>query len=122
LYAHLAQLQKEANAATTEAESEEKRARRLERNRESARKSRRRKKERLTRLGDKVAALHSKLAAERQTDINTMNEGLLRDNRELLSKLHTTYGVNDDNDNNSNSNDINNDSNTTTNDAALHQR
>jgi hypothetical protein len=90
LYTHLAQLQKAP--PTSEAESEEKRTRRLERNRESARKSRRRKKERLTHLGGKVAALHTKLSAERQKDINLMNAGLQNDNTKMLAELKADDG------------------------------
>ena len=89
LYTHLAQLQKQPQIS--EAESEEKRARRLERNRESARKSRRRKKERLSHLGAKVAGLHTKLAKERQKDINGMNIGLRQDSVKLLAELNTKY-------------------------------
>ena len=58
-------------------ESEEKRARRLARNRESARLSRRRKKERLITLSHKVNQLHDKLDSSRRQTINAM-EGEFR--------------------------------------------
>lgn len=57
-------------------ESEEKRAKRLERNRESARKSRRRKKLRLAQLEEKVAELHGKIEALRREQIDKMNPEL----------------------------------------------
>lgn len=57
-------------------ESEEKRAKRLERNRESARKSRRRKKERLSQLEEKVNDLYSQIEVARTIRINFMNEQL----------------------------------------------
>ncbi|GKY92822.1 hypothetical protein MPSEU_000251800 [Mayamaea pseudoterrestris] len=53
-------------------ETAEKRAKRLERNRESARKSRRRKKERLSTLEAQVSKLHGKIEAERRTQIIAM--------------------------------------------------
>ena len=53
-------------------ETAEKRAKRLERNRESARKSRRRKKERLLALEAQVNTLHGRIEAERRTQINAM--------------------------------------------------
>ena len=53
-------------------ETAEKRAKRLERNRESARKSRRRKKERLFTLEAQVNQLHGRIEAERRTQINAM--------------------------------------------------
>lgn len=55
-------------------ESEEKRAKRLERNRESARKSRLRKKLRLSQVEEKVANLHTKIEVVRKEQINQMNE------------------------------------------------
>lgn len=57
-------------------ESEEKRAKRLERNRESARKSRLRKKERLSKLEDQVSGLHDKIEAARTIQITGMNPRL----------------------------------------------
>jgi bZIP transcription factor len=57
-------------------ESEEKRAKRLERNRESARKSRLRKKERLSKLEEQVAGLHDKIEAARTIQIQDMNPRL----------------------------------------------
>lgn len=53
-------------------ETAEKRAKRLERNRESARKSRRRKKERLASLEEQVNKLHGEIEVERRIQINTM--------------------------------------------------
>jgi bZIP transcription factor len=55
-----------------EEESEEKRAKRLERNRESARKCRRRKKERLTSLGTQVNQLHNTIESERSKLVASM--------------------------------------------------
>lgn len=60
------------------AESEEKRAKRLQRNRESARKSRQRKKERLSKLEEQVAGLHDKIETIRTEKIKNMNP-LLQD-------------------------------------------
>jgi hypothetical protein len=57
-------------------ESEEKRAKRLERNRESARKSRLRKKERLSKLEGQVSGLHDKIEAARTIQIKDMNPRL----------------------------------------------
>eukprot|EP00934_Nitzschia_sp_Nitz4_P004585 Nitzschia sp. Nitz4//scaffold51_size120721//113363//115439//NITZ4_003749-RA/size120721-snap-gene-0.28-mRNA-1//1//CDS//3329553928//4575//frame0 len=57
-------------------ESEEKRAKRLERNRESARKSRLRKKLRLSQVEEKVAGLHAQIEASRSEQINQMNSQL----------------------------------------------
>jgi len=53
-------------------ETEEKRAKRLQLNRESARKSRRRKKERLSNIEDKVNRLYRRLETERRSQINSM--------------------------------------------------
>jgi len=53
-------------------ETEEKRAKRLQLNRESARKSRRRKKERLSNIEDKVSRLYKRLETERRSQINSM--------------------------------------------------
>jgi hypothetical protein len=71
--AGLSQLQQQQSPVP---ESEEKRAKRLERNRESARKSRRRKKERLSLLGDKVSGLHNQIEIARTIQINHMNPQL----------------------------------------------
>jgi hypothetical protein len=72
-------------------ETEEKRAKRLERNRESARKSRRRKKERLTGLGQKVNALHNKIEDERRKQINLMENVLGEFEKEQLLQLTELY-------------------------------
>jgi hypothetical protein len=72
--AALNQLQQQTQAPAPE--SEEKRAKRLERNRESARKSRRRKKEKLFLLEDKVADLHGQIETARTIQINLMNPQL----------------------------------------------
>lgn len=59
-------------------ESEEKRAKRLERNRESARKSRRKKRERLSALEEQVNKLTGKIEVERRNHVNTMVDRLAR--------------------------------------------
>jgi hypothetical protein len=81
-YNHLTQIQQQ-----TPGESEEKRTRRLERNRESARKSRRRKKERLSHLEEKVAGLHAKIEAERRVHINSMDRILFQFQKERISQF-----------------------------------
>lgn len=77
--------------ATPPVESEEKRAKRLERNRESARKSRRKKKERLLTLGEQVNQLHNEIEGERRKHINdmvpVMNRNRLEDIRLLIQHL-----------------------------------
>jgi bZIP transcription factor len=70
---------------TPQVESEEKRAKRLERNRESARKSRRKKKERLLTLGEQVNQLHNEIEAERRQHINAMIPAM---NRHRLEDVH----------------------------------
>ncbi|KAL3925000.1 MAG: hypothetical protein SGILL_000694 [Bacillariaceae sp.] len=72
-------------------ETEEKRAKRLERNRESARKSRRRKKERLSSLGDKVNALHNRIEQERRIQINSMENVLEAFEKEQTLQLAELY-------------------------------
>lgn len=76
---------------TPQVESEEKRAKRLERNRESARKSRRKKKERLLTLGEQVNQLYNEIEDERRRHINAMvpvmNRHRLEDIRLLLQHL-----------------------------------
>eukprot|EP00980_Cylindrotheca_fusiformis_P000275 scaffold66_cov115-Cylindrotheca_fusiformis.AAC.7 len=72
-YSHVAKLNQQIASG---GESEEKRARRLERNRESARKSRRRKKERLSTLEEKVANLYQQIETERRKQINSMDDAL----------------------------------------------
>nr|BAK53454.1 bZIP transcription factor [Phaeodactylum tricornutum] len=71
----------------TEKESEEKRALRLQRNRESARKSRRRKKDRLTTLEKQVSKMQDKIAHERQVQINAMVAGLTESRVQGITKL-----------------------------------
>jgi len=66
-------------------ESEERRARRLERNRASARLSRRRKKELLQTLSQKVAYLHTELEEERRNHINRMEKDLSARKEHLLT-------------------------------------
>ena len=73
--------------AETPEETEEKRAKRLERNRESARKSRRRKKERLSNLEGKVNKLYSKIEKERRVQINSMDPGWKRIEKEDILEL-----------------------------------
>ena len=58
--------------STSPVESEEKRNKRLERNRESARRSRRKKKERLATLEAQVNQLHGEIETERRRHINMM--------------------------------------------------
>ncbi|KAL3902897.1 MAG: hypothetical protein SGILL_010651, partial [Bacillariaceae sp.] len=72
-------------------ETEEKRAKRLERNRESARKSRRRKKERLTNLGQKVNTMHNKIGDERRIQINSMENVLEEFEKEQILQLAELY-------------------------------
>ncbi|CAB9509289.1 bZIP transcription factor [Seminavis robusta] len=74
-------------AATSQGESEEKRARRLERNRESARKSRRRKKERLATLAAQVDKLHTKIEDERKNQVNAMCSTLKQVRHDEMVKL-----------------------------------
>ena len=81
-YSQLTQIQQQSQG-----ESEEKRVRRLERNRESARKSRRRKKERLSHLEEKVSGLHAQIETERLKQINSMDDILLRFQKERISHL-----------------------------------
>ena len=93
-------------SGATPGESEEKRARRLERNRESARKSRRRKKERLAQLEEKVAHLHSQIEVERRSQINVMDKILLDYQETRIAKFRTQYqGTADNNNDNANDND-----------------
>ena len=76
---------------TSKIESEEKRARRLERNRESARQSRRRKKERLVKLSTRVQKLQGDIDSERRKKIECMEKDLrlekLNKIQELVSLL-----------------------------------
>ena len=75
-YSQLSPKVQQQVAASSGIESEEKRAKRLERNRESARKSRRRKKERLTQLEEKVAELYSQIEMERKKQIHSMDAAM----------------------------------------------
>ena len=68
-------------------ESEEKRAKRLERNRESARISRRRKKERLAAAEARVWRTHQKIAKERQNQIDKLVPGLRRQRSMRISQF-----------------------------------
>jgi hypothetical protein len=69
------------------AESEEKRARRLERNRESARQSRRRKKERLQKLSARVQFLHGEIENERRKKIESMESDLRREKSKFVKTM-----------------------------------
>jgi hypothetical protein len=73
-------------------ETEEKRAKRLERNRESARKSRRRKKERLSNLEGKVNSLYNKIEKERRSHINSMEIVLGEHQKERILQLIEEHG------------------------------
>ena len=78
-------------AAQSQGETEEKRARRLERNRESARKSRRRKKERLATLSAQVDRLHTLIEDERRLQVNAMCSTLKQVRQEEMDKLQTDF-------------------------------
>lgn len=76
-------------------ESEEKRARRLARNRESARLSRRRKKEHLESLSEKVNQLHNVIETKRREVINRMESELpRRREKELIDLASLVSGDN----------------------------
>ena len=75
-----------ATIANRPVESQEKRVKRLERNRESARKSRRRKKERLATLGEMVNMLQNKIATERRHHIDAMVPALRSCRSQELAK------------------------------------
>ena len=77
--------------ASSPVETEEKRAKRLERNRESARKSRRRKKERLSNLEEKVNKLHGLIEAERRVQIGFMEDVLVDYGKERILQLKEDY-------------------------------
>jgi hypothetical protein len=72
-------------------ESEEKRARRLERNRESARQSRRRKKDRLVKLSAKVQKLQGDIDQERRKKIECMEIHLRREKCRIIKALSQPY-------------------------------
>ena len=78
-------------AAQSQGETEEKRARRLERNRESARKSRRRKKERLATLSAQVDRLHTLIEDERRLQVNAMCSTIKQVRREEMDKLQSDF-------------------------------
>lgn len=86
LYTHAALIQKQVSSA---GESEEKRAKRLERNRESARRSRRKKKERLSTLEEKVSNLYQRIEKERRRQINVMDDALNEDLADSVSAMRT---------------------------------
>ena len=86
LYTHAALIQKQV---ASPGESEEKRAKRLERNRESARRSRRKKKERLTTLEEKVSNLYQRIEKERMIQINAMDDALKDDMADNVSAMRT---------------------------------
>ena len=75
-------------ASSTGVESEEKRARRLQRNRESARKSRLRKKEKLKDLEEKVAEMYNAIEMERKKQIQTMDDSLALDFQKVNTDLN----------------------------------
>lgn len=68
-------------------ESEERRAKRLARNRESARQSRRRKKENLARLSAKVNGLQGEIEVERRLKLNEMEQNLQKLRRGAIQQL-----------------------------------
>ena len=71
-YLYAAAMAQKPHETKDPVESEEKRIKRLERNRESARKSRRKKKERLTTLEAQVNKLHQEIDTERRNRIDSM--------------------------------------------------
>ncbi len=77
--------------ASSPVETEEKRAKRLERNRESARKSRRRKKERLSTLGEQVSKLLSKVEKERRIQMGVMDDVMMEYERNTIVRLKDEY-------------------------------
>lgn len=81
-------------AAQSQGETEEKRARRLERNRESARKSRRRKKERLSTVEGQVDRLHTKIEDERKMQVNAMCGTLKQVRRDEMAKVQNEFEAN----------------------------
>lgn len=83
-------------AQSSQGESEEKRARRLERNRESARKSRRRKKERLATLSAQVDRLHTQIEDERRNQVNAMCDTLKKVRKDEFANLFNDVNENAD--------------------------
>ena len=77
-------LQQEAQSPV---ETEEKRVKRLERNRESARRSRRKKKERLATLEAQVNKLHGEIEAERSRQINAMVGSMEASRRQQINQF-----------------------------------
>ena len=78
-------------------EDEEKRSKRLARNRESARQSRRKKKEHLSELGNKVNQLQDMLDISRRLSLGTMDVTLQEKRIRLLTELvRSSVNVNED--------------------------
>jgi len=75
------------SSAVAPAENEERRARRLARNRESARQSRRRKKEHLARLSERVNQLHAQIDTERKRLLGELEPKLQELRQNEISKL-----------------------------------
>lgn len=86
-FSHHAAAYLRQQASSSPVETEEKRAKRLERNRESARKSRRRKKERLTNLEGQVNGLNNRIDKERRLQINAMDQALGEVGKRRLEEL-----------------------------------
>jgi hypothetical protein len=76
-----------ALSAQTQQESEERRAKRLARNRESARQSRRRKKENLARLSSMVNNLQAEIELERRVRLNEMEMNLQTLRQEAIAEM-----------------------------------
>ncbi|KAL3942589.1 MAG: hypothetical protein SGBAC_003259 [Bacillariaceae sp.] len=89
LYAHAALIQQHVSSP---AETEEKRAKRLERNRESARRSRRKKKERLSSLEEKVSNMYQRIETERRIQINCMDDALEDDLADSVATIRAIVG------------------------------
>jgi hypothetical protein len=93
MFAQVAHMQHMANSPVpSAAETEEKRAKRLERNRESARKSRRRKKERLSAMEAQVTKLQNKIEVERKKRIHAMIPSLTACRVKAISDLMECKG------------------------------
>lgn len=86
LFTHAALIQQHVSSA---GECDEKRARRLERNRESARRSRRNKKERLSTLGEKVSNLYEQIELERRKKINSIDDAFEDDLKDNVTAIKT---------------------------------
>lgn len=93
MYAQVAHMQHMvASPVLSPAETEEKRAKRLERNRESARKSRRRKKERLATLEAQVKQLQNEIEDERKKRIHAMIPSLTECRGQAIAQLLQVKG------------------------------